>query len=297
MASEEASDLDLLAFRKDFIRREIDVSISLNELSDKLSNVLKNMSSEYERINNSVNACRQEFAQLKSDITKKLEFIESITGSQNRQIDKLNEERSIMLREITALNEYIAKITDRHHAKQNELQPKPEADRAALKVLADAVEAIKEQAIGSRSEILDGIKSILARQNNFTECLDVLIPAALPQPEVAPSAVAELPSDTPEIDPADVDLLLANDLFNGEWYRNRYSLELTSLTELAFHYLSDGFRHGFSPSSEFDGRAYLAVHHDVMMAGLNPLIHYIKYGKSEGRVIMRNMNTVMTDLS
>ena len=47
------------------------------------------------------------------------------------------------------------------------------------------------------------------------------------------------------------------------------------------HYLVDGFREGREPSPEFSGRFYLEQNPDV--GGMNPLGHFLKYGRSQGR--------------
>ena len=36
-------------------------------------------------------------------------------------------------------------------------------------------------------------------------------------------------------------------------------------------------------SGEFDVDAYLLANPDVLVAGMNPLMHYVQYGRSEGR--------------
>lgn len=41
-----------------------------------------------------------------------------------------------------------------------------------------------------------------------------------------------------------------------------------------------------SPSEKFDTKAYLSMNPDVKESGINPLLHYIKHGKSEGRVLI-----------
>lgn len=41
-----------------------------------------------------------------------------------------------------------------------------------------------------------------------------------------------------------------------------------------------------SPSTKFDTKSYLAMNPDVKDSGINPLLHYIKHGKAEGRVLI-----------
>lgn len=41
-----------------------------------------------------------------------------------------------------------------------------------------------------------------------------------------------------------------------------------------------------SPSEKFDTKSYLVMNPDVKNSGINPLLHYIKHGKAEGRVLV-----------
>jgi hypothetical protein len=47
------------------------------------------------------------------------------------------------------------------------------------------------------------------------------------------------------------------------------------------HYLICGYREGRNPSDNFDTRQYLASRLDVLRAGVNPLVHYALFGRSE----------------
>ena len=54
--------------------------------------------------------------------------------------------------------------------------------------------------------------------------------------------------------------------------------------DLLEHYMTCGWREGRRPSASFDGEAYLAAYPDVRAAGVNPLAHYLRHGRLEGRV-------------
>lgn len=41
-----------------------------------------------------------------------------------------------------------------------------------------------------------------------------------------------------------------------------------------------------SPSEKFDTKSYLEMNPDVKVSGINPLLHYIKHGRAEGRVLI-----------
>lgn len=51
-------------------------------------------------------------------------------------------------------------------------------------------------------------------------------------------------------------------------------------------FVSFGAELEISPSEKFDTKSYLAMNPDVKESGINPLLHYIKHGKAEGRVLI-----------
>jgi GT2 family glycosyltransferase len=51
------------------------------------------------------------------------------------------------------------------------------------------------------------------------------------------------------------------------------------------HFLQVGWKIGLNPSLKFNTNAYLEMYQDVLEAELNPLVHYLKYGKKEKRKI------------
>ena len=53
--------------------------------------------------------------------------------------------------------------------------------------------------------------------------------------------------------------------------------------DAATYFLTEGFRRYVSASKRFNTRAYLSHYPDIADAGLNPLLHYIEYGRAEGR--------------
>jgi FMN phosphatase YigB (HAD superfamily) len=81
-----------------------------------------------------------------------------------------------------------------------------------------------------------------------------------------------------------VERIAASDLFDAEWYQATQAAGVAA-DQAARHYLHEGAAHGLSPGPLFDGRWYLANNADVAAAGQNPLLHYLNYGRSEGRPI------------
>jgi hypothetical protein len=53
------------------------------------------------------------------------------------------------------------------------------------------------------------------------------------------------------------------------------------------HYLLFGGFEGRNPSTEFDTSFYLSAYEDVNASGINPLIHFLAFGESEGRYTQR----------
>ena len=72
-------------------------------------------------------------------------------------------------------------------------------------------------------------------------------------------------------------------LFDEDWYVHKYIKNYNNNFEPIFHYLIEGSEKGYNPSTFFDTKHYLNINSDVKRVGINPLIHYIKYGKNEGR--------------
>ena len=77
--------------------------------------------------------------------------------------------------------------------------------------------------------------------------------------------------------------LLKNSLYwDEEWYRQTYQIDENALK----HFYTIGWKQGNNPSGLFSIRSYLELNPDVQSAGVNPLLHYERYGKSEGRIFM-----------
>lgn len=66
-----------------------------------------------------------------------------------------------------------------------------------------------------------------------------------------------------------------------KWYVETYRLAPT--TDAAAHYGECGWREGKDPNPSFSTEWYLATNPDVAAAGMNPLRHFLQYGRLEGR--------------
>jgi len=82
-------------------------------------------------------------------------------------------------------------------------------------------------------------------------------------------------------------LFESSELFDPRWYRAQLKgVEL--LQDPIWHYIYIGWLRGFSPSAGFDPRYYSDKYVDLQRARVNPLHHYLKYGKQEGRLPLRS---------
>lgn len=71
--------------------------------------------------------------------------------------------------------------------------------------------------------------------------------------------------------------------FDFHYYLDQTGLNFEN-SALAFeHYDKSGWIKNFNPSAGFDTRYYLSHNPDVRIARLNPLLHYLKHGRLEGR--------------
>lgn len=77
-------------------------------------------------------------------------------------------------------------------------------------------------------------------------------------------------------------LLLSSPLFDPIWYQQQY-MPAGRPTDSVDHYLTIGSAEGFHPGPDFDATDYLAVHQDVAAAALDPLLHFERHGRAEGR--------------
>jgi hypothetical protein len=76
-------------------------------------------------------------------------------------------------------------------------------------------------------------------------------------------------------------------LFDEEYYRH-YFPDLPQDENPVIHYLREGAELDLDPSERFSTRVYLAQNPDVATAGSNPLVHYLRFGRAEGRLAYRS---------
>ena len=78
-------------------------------------------------------------------------------------------------------------------------------------------------------------------------------------------------------------LIASSSLFDRDWYLAQYADVRRADVDPVLHYLQHGASEGRDPSLLFDTDWYLQQNLDVLNSGTNPLVHYLKYGAAEGR--------------
>ena len=71
-------------------------------------------------------------------------------------------------------------------------------------------------------------------------------------------------------------------LFSTAWYLQQLEGGLDGLTPVE-HYLAFGWRKNLDPCALFSANGYLHRNPDVAAGGVNPFVHYLKFGSAEGR--------------
>lgn len=71
--------------------------------------------------------------------------------------------------------------------------------------------------------------------------------------------------------------------FDANWYRKTYPDVEGDDDSILAHYMMVGWKEGYDPSSIFSTTYYLDFHDDVASKGVNPLLHYVKFGRRERR--------------
>ena len=90
---------------------------------------------------------------------------------------------------------------------------------------------------------------------------------------------------THSVDQENINLIRNSKYFDEDYYkRENPNINMDACR----HYYYYGWKEGRSPSYEFSNNFYLKNYKDVEDAGINPLLHYLKFGKTENRVIEKD---------
>lgn len=81
-------------------------------------------------------------------------------------------------------------------------------------------------------------------------------------------------------------------IFDPDFYAQYFADSCEPQRDFLWHYLVEGWREGLNPSPEFNTAFYLNQYPDVRQMGINPLAHYIRKGRPEGRLPRKAMDRI-----
>lgn len=84
-------------------------------------------------------------------------------------------------------------------------------------------------------------------------------------------------------DAAEIAEIVASGLLDAAWYRARNPDIVAAGLDPAVHFVRFGAAEGRSPNRYFDTAWYVQQNPDILAAGLNPLTHFLRHGDLEGR--------------
>lgn len=158
------------------------------------------------------------------------------------------------------------------------LEEQLENVRASLKKRFDEIARMTEQLESERDEEAKLIHQVQVMRQQMGSDVSA-------EPESEEEEKARLAE---ELQRKHIELVANSDLFDAEWYLETYPDVKQSETfahQPATHYTLFGGFEGRNPCPAFDSRFYLEQYADVRNVGLNPLVHYLKFGQDEGRLI------------
>lgn len=79
--------------------------------------------------------------------------------------------------------------------------------------------------------------------------------------------------------------VLSAGLFDAAWYVRRYPIVALRGQDPLREWLQEGWRLGRDPHPRFNNTEYLRDHPDVIASGLNPIAHYLRIGRPQGRLV------------
>ena len=85
------------------------------------------------------------------------------------------------------------------------------------------------------------------------------------------------------VDRAVIESIRSSDLFDEEFYLEKYRDVAALRMDPVEHYVWVGVELGRDPSAEFCTNSYLEANPDVACSKVNPLFHFVRWGRKEGR--------------
>lgn len=224
----------------------------------------------------------QQLAQQKKEHATLSAQLKAATEREKEALSAVDER----FRELAVLTE----LLEKNDSQRDQLERELDDTKSANQKLEVDAKANRETQAQQRREI-ERQSHELANLVDQLEALRAAAPSAdtSTQAELsAPKSVAKAPPLTKRAIKRQVALIEASQWFDAKWYLAQYpdiARDSKMSANPARHYLLMGGFEGRNPSPGFDSAYYLAHNPDVVESGINPLIHYLKFGEKEQRSV------------
>ena len=235
---------------------------------------------------------RQIIESIGRDVGAAVGAIEGYAEALKIETVELRKDKELLSEELRAVSGYLRMQSSNHSTELGRLNSDISSLRRTVSDLSaeSAVRAVEiRELIAVNNSLTKNLSRSTGQIASLRESLDVVAKGRLLS-DVAPSENLELqPITSNDGEHDDLELqeraIAESGLFDAKWYVSRYGSLLAPDERPARHYLTKGFRLSLSPSPLFDNDQYLEANRDVRDAGVNPLFHYWKYGRFDGRVV------------
>lgn len=178
-------------------------------------------------------------------------------------------------------------LLEKNEAQREQLERELGSAKAARQKVEAEAKSSQETQAQQRREI-ERQTHELAHLVEQLEALRMSQVAKSPEAKGTGASVAKTPALTKRAIKRQVSLIEASQWFDAKWYLAQYS-DIASDPKMsaspARHYLLMGGFEGRNPGPEFDSVYYLTHNPDVVESGINPLVHYLKFGEKEQRSV------------
>ncbi|WP_206478039.1 hypothetical protein [Halomonas sp. KRD171] len=238
-------------------------------------------------------------------LTRKLQEAEQRIGDAEKSRSDVEQQLAQQKKEHATLSAQLKATTEREKEalstvdELTEQLKKNEAQRGQLKRELDdtksANQKLEVDAKANRETQAQQRREIERQSHELANLVDQLeaLRAAAPSTDTstqaeltAPKSVAKAPPLTKRAIKRQVALIEASQWFDAKWYLAQYpdiARDSKMSANPARHYLLMGGFEGRNPGPGFDSAYYLQHNPDVVESGINPLVHYLKFGEKEQR--------------
>lgn len=274
-----------------------------SEALDASASDLEAVQQELQRSDEALATVKRELAQARQDSATRFEELAKLTTLLEENQQALHQERESVkqLKEQNATLRGPSKEAERlkRQLAQQRQEVKAFADDrfrelAVLTEMLEKGDAEAQAEIDRQARELAALVAILDERGIDYSAVTRPMVAAQPQ---APAITATSAVSAPVAKQAplnkraikrQVALIEASPWFDAQWYLAQYpdiARDAKMSAQPARHYLLMGGFEGRNPGPNFDSAYYLSAHADVAESGINPLVHYVKFGEKEQRSV------------